>query len=85
VTPLASPRPIPRISLTRTEVALAIGFSPDTVDAMVEAGALPQPRRWHKRKIWLVSEIEAALTELPQDGQIAAPGEDGDNQDWSAD
>jgi predicted DNA-binding transcriptional regulator AlpA len=62
-------RPIPRIALNRTEVAVAIGVSADSVDTMVDEGVLPRPRRWHTRKIWLVSEIEAFLTELPSDGQ----------------
>jgi predicted DNA-binding transcriptional regulator AlpA len=82
---LGSTRPVPRISLNRIEVALAIGVSPDSVDEMVAEGSLPQPRRWRKRKIWLVSEIEAALTELPQDGQTADPGAGSDNEDWNAD
>lgn len=85
MTALAHSRPVPRISLNRTEVALAIGVSLNAIDEMVKEGALPQPRRWRKRKIWLVAEIEAALTELPQDGQTPAPGEAADDDDWVAD
>ena len=83
MTSLGSHRPVPRISLNRVEVALAIGVSPGSVDRMVEDGSLPRPRRWMTRKIWLVSEIEAALTDLPVDGQTASQGETPpDDDDW---
>lgn len=82
---LGQARPVPRISLNRIEVALAIGVSPDSVDEMVLDGTLPKPRRWRKRKIWLVSEIEAALTELPTDGQNLIQEQAPDDEDWEAD
>lgn len=66
---LADQRPIVRLALSRTEVALAIGVSVGSVDQMVSEGALPPPRKWHSRKLWLVSEIEAYLNEWPSDGQ----------------
>ncbi len=66
---LADRRPIIRLALSRTEVALAIGVSVTSVDQMVAEGALPQPRKWHARKLWLVSEIEAHLNEWPSDGK----------------
>lgn len=72
-------RPISRIALNRTEVALAIGVSANTVDAMVKEGALPPARKWHSRKLWLVAEIEAALSEWPVDGQ---PRDD--EEEWKA-
>lgn len=78
-------RPIPRISLNRVEVALALGVSPNSVDEMVLDGTLPKPRRWRTRKIWLVSEIEAALTELPTDGQNQLQEQAPDDEDWEAD
>lgn len=61
-------RAVPRLGLSRTEVALSIGVSPGSVDKMVEEGVLPQPRIWHTRKIWVASEIEAALQRLPERG-----------------
>ncbi|MCX5517779.1 hypothetical protein OSH10_04975 [Kaistia defluvii] len=60
-------RPLIRIALGRTEVAEAIGVSVASVDKMVREGALPPPRKWHSRKLWLVSEIEAYLSEWPLD------------------
>lgn len=77
-------RAVPRLSLNRSEVALSLGFSTNTVDEMVMEGALPQPRRWRGRKVWLVSELEAALTEWPADAQHR--GEEktaGDDEDWT--
>jgi len=60
-------RGVPRLALNRNELALAIGVSTNTIDLMVKEGALPRPRRWHSRKIWIVSEIEAAMSEWPED------------------
>lgn len=60
---------IVRLALSRAEVALAIGVSVSSVDLMVSEGALPLPRKWHSRKLWLVSEIEAHLNEWPSAGR----------------
>ncbi len=60
---------IQRLALNRSEVALAIGVSPNTIDAMVSEGFLPPPRRWHSRKVWLVSEITAAMLDWPEEGE----------------
>lgn len=73
-------RSIPRLCLNRAEVAISIGVSPNTVDAMVREGFLPKPRKWHTRKVWLVSEIEAALFEWPAD----EAGHHGDDDEWRA-
>lgn len=64
-------RHVPRLSLSRSEVALAIGVSPSSVDQMVSEGRLPRPRVWHTRKVWLVSEIESYLHDWPQDGHAS--------------
>lgn len=61
-------RPIIRLALSRTEVALAVGVSASSVDQMIAEGALPHPRKWHSRKLWLVSEVEAYLNEWSSDG-----------------
>ena len=58
---------VPRFGLNRTEVALSIGVSPNTIDEMVKDGSLPHPRKWHGRKLWLAREIEAAMMEWPSD------------------
>ena len=58
-------RPVPRLGFTRTELAASIGISPNSVDAMVREGFLPPPRLWHTRKIWIISEVEAAMYAWP--------------------
>lgn len=70
--PLACHRPIVRLALSRTELALSIGVSTTSIDKMVTEGALPAPRKWHSRKLWLVSEVEAHLGEWPNDGDDSA-------------
>ncbi|MCS0459485.1 hypothetical protein [Rhizobium favelukesii] len=79
-------RNVPRLGLNRSEVALAIGVSANTVDLMVEEGFLPKPRKWHSRKVWLVAEIAAAMSEWPEDGipkqRVDADADDSD--EWRA-
>ncbi|MCV9997301.1 hypothetical protein OE766_03490 [Pararhizobium sp. YC-54] len=77
--PSSQTRNIPRLGLNRNELALAIGVSVNTVDKMVQDGALPPPRKWNTRKIWIVSEVEASMLEWPADG---APIDDDD--EWRA-
>ena len=62
-------RPIVRLALNRSELALSIGVSATSIDLMVTEGVLPPARRWHSRKLWIVSEVEACLTEMPVDGE----------------
>lgn len=71
-------RQVSRIALNRNEVALSIGVSANTVDLMVLEGALPHPRKWHTRKLRLVSEIAATTMEWPND----APPQEDDDEDW---
>ncbi|MCO4316300.1 hypothetical protein M8997_003820 [Phyllobacterium sp. 21LDTY02-6] len=66
---IESLRNIPRLGLSRAEVAIAIGVAPNTVDEMVKEGMLPRPRRWHTRKFWRIAELEAAMAEWPVDGE----------------
>jgi predicted DNA-binding transcriptional regulator AlpA len=58
-------RPLVRLALSRAELALAIGVGVGSVDHMVREGALPPPRKWHSRRLWLVSEVEAYMNEWP--------------------
>lgn len=72
---------VPRFLLNRTEIAIALGVSPTTIDVMVQEGRLPPPRTWHSRKFWRVSEIEAATSEWPMEGST----HNGDAaHDWAA-
>jgi predicted DNA-binding transcriptional regulator AlpA len=79
---LAAPPNVPRLGLNRSEVALAIGVSPNTIDAMVADGSLPPPRRWHKRLFWRIAEIDAAMAEWPTDGD--QPEAAGAPDEWRA-
>lgn len=76
--------PIPRLMLSRAELAISIGVSPNTLDKMIEEGKLPGPRIWHTRKFWMIAEVLAAIAEWPeaQGGGKKAPEEDAD--DWRA-
>lgn len=76
--------PVPRIGLNRNEVALAIGVSPNTVDVMVSEGMLPPPKKWHTRKVWLISEIVAAMAEWPTDTHGAFNRASDDGEEWKA-
>lgn len=58
-------QPFVKFGLNREEVALSIGVSPTSVDAMVGDGSLPPARKWHKLRFWLAREIEAAMQEWP--------------------
>jgi len=63
---------VPRLALSRSELAISIGVSPTSIDVMVEEGVLPPPRQWHTRKLWIVQEVQAALMEWPEAGEGAA-------------
>lgn len=82
MTTLSASRPVPRIALNKSELAMAIGFSLNEIDQMIEDGALPKPRRRGRRRYWLTAEIEAALTDQPYEGEILKPGEASDDEDW---
>lgn len=61
-----------KAGLTRAEAAFVAGVSPGTFDKMVDEGLLPRPRRYGTRLIFLRSEIELALFDLPTDGEARA-------------
>lgn len=74
-------RHVPRLSLNRSEVAMALGIAPGTVDEMVKEGMLPPPRRWHSRKFWLVREIESTISHSWPVDEEESKAKDSD--DWS--
>ena len=81
---LDNKRDIPRLSLNRNEVAYSLGVSASTVDVMVAEGFLPRPRRWHSRKLWLVSDIVALQAVWPEDGIPENRGDADDSENWQA-
>lgn len=60
--------------LSRVEAARYAGYGTTTFDKMVAAGELPKPRRSKisRRLIWLRSEIDQALRDLPIEGEDAS-------------
>ena len=82
-------RPIPRLMLNEAELALSLGVATSSVREMVEEGRLPRPRRWHRRRLYLVAEVDAALANWPSDGEDGdevgkSAGADGDDDRWKA-
>lgn len=77
-------RPVPRLAMSLEDLALSIGVSPNSVLKMVEEGCLPPPRLWHRRKVWRVAEIDAALAEWPTAGGAPARQDDLDLEEWRA-
>lgn len=66
-----APAGVARFALSRGEAAFMAGVSVGTFDKMVAEGALPAPRTWGSRKLWLRPEIEQALFELPAEHSTA--------------
>lgn len=61
-----APAGVVRFAMSRVEAAFMAGVSTGTFDKMVADGALPQPRSWGARKLWLKPELELALLDLPE-------------------
>lgn len=78
--PIAS---VPRLCLNRVELAASIGVGVTMVDVMVMEGFLPPPRRIHRRKLWLVQEIAAAMMDWPEDNNPLAK-KDSNADEWRA-
>lgn len=57
--------------LSRPVAASYIGLGVTLFDRLVADGRMPRPRRIDGRLIWIRTEIEKALAELPYDGAPA--------------
>lgn len=57
-----SSRVVPKLALTRTEAAVAIGVKPVTIDRLTKRGLL-RPSRATRRPLYPVWEIERFLRE----------------------
>ena len=56
--------------LNRLQAAHHVGVCATTFDRAVADGLMPRPRRLYGRKLWLLSELDDALTAaLPYDGE----------------
>jgi hypothetical protein len=67
------PEGLTPLGLSREEAAGFVGVSPNTFDAMVEAGEMPPPRVMRGRLVWSRPELEGAFHHLPQRGVTPPP------------
>jgi hypothetical protein len=58
-------RVVPKLALTRTEAAEALGITPVTIDRLAKRGLL-RPSRATRRPLYSVTEIERFLKETSQ-------------------
>lgn len=65
----------PRFGLSRTEVALFVGVSPNFVDQLIKDELLPRARKVGTRKIWLADEVKAYMLDWPVDGEAEQDAE----------
>ena len=56
---------ISKFGLNRQEAAAYVGVSATKFDELVRTGTMPQPRLIGRRKVWIRTELEAALISLP--------------------
>lgn len=68
VRPSPLPPSCPPRGLSRTEAAAYIGVSPSMFDIMVGDGRMPKPKKVNARTIWDRLALDAAFTDLPDDG-----------------
>lgn len=63
------PSSLPPRGLCREVAAAYIGVGGTKFDQMVKEGTMPKPRIHGGRKLWDRSELDAAFSELPHDGE----------------
>jgi hypothetical protein len=83
MTPLSAVRPVPRLGLSRSELAVSIGVSINSIDKMVDEGALPPPRKWHERQVFLIDEVLTAMQAWPSKDGKAGKSDEADDE-WRA-
>ncbi|MFU0502975.1 helix-turn-helix transcriptional regulator [Pseudaminobacter sp. NGMCC 1.201702] len=64
----ADPIAYPPRGLNRDEAARYIGVGPTLFDEMVKDGRMPKPKRANSRAVWDRIALDAAFTDLPDDG-----------------
>lgn len=70
--------PVPALCLSKDEVALACGVSPDSVTRLVRKGVIPRPIPG--TRLWSFDHLREHLHEKSKGGQDAPLRE---NDDWS--
>lgn len=61
----------PRL-IRRIYAAEYVGTSPTKFDELVRDGRMPRPKRIDGRVVWDVRELDAAVDDLPTDGEPAS-------------
>ena len=62
-----APPGVSRCGLSRYDAAFLLGISTGTFNQMVSDGRMPPPRIIGSRRVWVKSEVEQALSDLPAD------------------
>jgi len=65
------PSSLPPRGLCREVAAAYIGIGGTKFDQMVKEGTMPKPRIHGGRKLWDRSELDAAFSELPHEGELS--------------
>jgi predicted DNA-binding transcriptional regulator AlpA len=75
----ALPPTLPPRLIGRSAAAAYLSISPTTFDVLVEEGLMPRAKRLGgRRKAWDIKALDAAVDQLPDDGeQVVA-----DDQSW---
>jgi predicted DNA-binding transcriptional regulator AlpA len=70
---IALPPTLPPRLIGREASAAYVSVSPTTFDEMVRDGRMPRPKRiGEHRRAWDVRELDAAIDQLPSDGDRAS-------------
>ena len=68
---LALPLSLPPRGLCRQIASAYIGVGVTKFDQMVKEGTMPKPRIHGGRKLWDRSELDAAFSDLPHEGEAS--------------
>jgi predicted DNA-binding transcriptional regulator AlpA len=69
-TQIALPPTLPPRLIGRSAAAAYLSVSPTTFDGLVEKGTMPRAKRLgERRKAWDVKALDAAIDQLPDDGE----------------
>ena len=54
------------LGLNRTQAAYYVGVGVTKFDSLVSQGRIPPPRKIDRRLVWVRHELDAAVTDFPQ-------------------
>jgi hypothetical protein len=70
---------VPKIALSISDVAIALGIKTQEVRYLLEVRLLPPPRVMLRQRFWLHADVEASLTRIGNRGKVKA-----ENPKWRA-